>query len=43
MKNLFFAFFMAFFVMGLQAQTQLAKEVETSNAEKFSASSGALI
>ena len=43
MKNLFLAFVMTFFVIGLQAQTQLAKEVETSNAEKFSASSGALI
>ena len=43
MKNLFVVFFMTLFVMGLQAQTQLAKDVESSNAEKFSASSGALI
>jgi len=43
MKRLFLAGFLSFMILSLNAQTQIAKEIETSNAEKFSASSGALI
>jgi len=43
MKKLILIGLIAIFNLTLFAQTQTVKEVETSNAEKFSASSGALI